>query len=88
MHDFFIKYQDRLIYATDLGSTPNSTTDEVKKKIHTEWLNDWEFFVTNNVMTTTQFEGKFKGLHLPKEVIENIQSECGKWVPWFKEMNR
>jgi hypothetical protein len=82
VHDFIIKYQDRLIYATDHGVDPQSNFDEVNKNVHEVRVSDWKFFTTNEEMTVPDFIEKFKGLKLPKEVINKIyRKNAEKWFP-------
>lgn len=70
-HDFFMKYQDRLIYATD--RQVNATTDiaELKKRTHESWLKDWIFYATDSSINL-KGHGELKGLKLPREVIDKI----------------
>ena len=82
VHDFMIKYQDRLIYATDHGVDAKSKFLEVNKEVHTVRMSDWKFFVTSEVMTVPNFSETFKGLKLPKEVIDKIyRTNAEKWFP-------
>lgn len=82
VHDFMIKYQDRLIYATDHGVEPKSDFEAVNKDVHEVRASDWKFFVTDEEMTVPDFNGKFKGLKLPKEVVDKIYwSNAKKWFP-------
>jgi predicted TIM-barrel fold metal-dependent hydrolase len=77
--DFFIKYQDRLIYGTDRQVNP-SKPETLKKNIHDGWIRDWTFFATNNSMTLAKF-GELKGLQLPREVIDKIYlKNAEKWL--------
>lgn len=82
VHDFMIKYQDRLIYATDHGVEPESNFEEVNKDVHKVRTSDWKFFVTDEEMSVRDFDGRFKGLKLPKEVVDKIYwSNAKKWFP-------
>jgi hypothetical protein len=82
VHDFFMKYQDRLIYGTDRIADGTKKAAEVESFVHTAWLKDWQFFCTNDKMNSTSFEGDFKGLRLPKEVIDKIyRKNAEKWFP-------
>ncbi len=74
VHDFFIKYQDRIIYATDGGDYHGSPSDPVKLKEHAHevWTRDWKFLTTDKPMTSWEVDGEFKGLKLPKTVIDKI----------------
>jgi predicted TIM-barrel fold metal-dependent hydrolase len=89
VHDFFIKYQDRLLYGTDLrmGASDiagQGITDpaEVRKHVHEVWLRHWKFFTTDETMTVPKVAGEFKGLKLPKEVVDKIyRKNAEKWIP-------
>jgi predicted TIM-barrel fold metal-dependent hydrolase len=82
VHDFFIKYQDRLIYSTDNGVNAKSNFVEANKRFHDVRLSDWKFFVTNEKMNVSHFGESFNGLKLPKEVIDKIYREnARKWFP-------
>jgi hypothetical protein len=82
VHDFMIKYQDRLIYATDHGVDPKSNVDAVNKYVHNVRVSDWKFFVTDEEMTVPDFSEKFRGLKLPKEVVDKIyRTNAKKWFP-------
>jgi predicted TIM-barrel fold metal-dependent hydrolase len=82
VHDFMIKYQDRLIYGTDDGVDAKSDLAELKKSLHRGRMEDWIFLATADEMSTKDFPGKFKGLQLPKQVIDKIYREnAKKWFP-------
>jgi predicted TIM-barrel fold metal-dependent hydrolase len=72
VYDFFIKYQDRLIYATDITVFANQDAAAVKKRAHETWLRDWKFLVTGDLMQAPAVDGAFKALHLPREVVDKI----------------
>lgn len=81
VHDFFIKYQDRLLYGTDLGVSANADPAGVQKNAHEVWLHDWKFFTTAEKMTNS---GKieFNGLKLPRQVVDKIYyKNARKWIP-------
>lgn len=82
IRQFFMKYQDRLIYGTDMDIDSTSNTAAVKNKLHKIWITDWEYFVTDNKMTSTNVNGVFIGLKLPKEVVDKIYYLNA--VRWFK----
>ncbi|MDP1725431.1 MAG: amidohydrolase family protein [Bacteroidota bacterium] len=82
VHDFMIKYQDRLLYATDQVVAKDSDFGELKKSMHGTRVSDWKFFVTNEEMSVSDFDGRFRGLKLPKEVIDKIyRKNAKKWFP-------
>ena len=89
VHDFFIKYQDRLLYATDLLVNDTEDTTALKKNIHNTWVRDWAFFTTDENMQSPDVEGTFQGLKLPREVIDKIYfRNAEKWYPKFEKGNR
>lgn len=82
VHDFIIKYQDRLIYATDIIVDGSKTHTEMKEHAHNLRLNDWNFFTTDERIRNSQVEGEFKGLKLPRSVIDKIyRTNAEKWFP-------
>lgn len=82
VHDFLIKYQDRLIYGTDMGVDEKSNFDAVNKDAHDVRISNWKFFTTNDEMTVPDVKGSFKGQHLPKEVVDKIyRLNAEKWYP-------
>jgi predicted TIM-barrel fold metal-dependent hydrolase len=74
VHDFFVKYADRILYGTDMADSPIAEPDPeiFKKNCHDTWLRDWEYLVSDHTMTSPEVEGEFKGLKLPAEVIDKI----------------
>lgn len=82
VRDFLIKYQDRIIYGTDSHIGDESKPSDAKKEIHESWKTDWKYFVTDIEMNDSRVNGKFKGLHLPKKVIDKIFHNNA--VYWFR----
>ena len=72
VHDFFIKYQDRIMYGTDLEDNKTMAPDEIKKHAHEIWLRDWRYLTTGDSLQSPYVDKKFKGLQLPKTVIDKI----------------
>ena len=80
VRDFCIKYQDRLLYGTDLSDNDGNPED-LSEWIHDTWLDDWKYFTSNDKMTSDKFRGTFEGLQLPREVVRKIYSENA--VRWY-----
>ena len=79
VHDFFIKYQDRLVYGTDLRSSAMDIVNKgikdpegIKMHAHEVWMRHWKFFTSDQMMRVPKVEGEFRGLKLPREVIDKI----------------
>lgn len=82
VRNFCIKYQDRLLYGTDLADSGTSNGAGLAKNIHATWLDDWKYFTSKDEMTSDKFRGKFVGLQLPKDVVRKIYSENA--IRWYK----
>lgn len=84
VRNFFIKYQDRLLYATDMSDDGKRNQDQLQQEMHDTWLLDWQFLVTDDWMTSDRVNEKFQGLKLPKEVADKIYAKnARKWLKMF-----
>lgn len=82
VHDFLIKYQDRLIYATDEGVNSKKDPHEVAKAAHENWLRHWRFFTSGDTMKVPKVEKEFRGMKLPRSVVDKIYLQnAEKWFP-------
>lgn len=82
VRDFIMKYQDRLLYGTDIGYRTGNNPDSFKKMMHNEWIDDWKYFATDTEMTSDKFRGTFDGLKLPKRVVDKLYRENA--IRWYK----
>ncbi len=82
VRDFFINYQDRLIYGSDSGFSDSENPEQASNHLHETWIANWKYFATDEVMTASEVDGTFKGLKLPKEVIDKIYRLNA--MKWFK----
>ena len=82
VRNFCIKYQDRLLYGTDVSYNGGGNPEAFKKRMHDAWLDDWKYFATDLDMTSDKFDGKFYGLELPKRVVDKIFHENA--IKWYK----
>jgi predicted TIM-barrel fold metal-dependent hydrolase len=69
---FFIKYQDRILYGTDITRGKDQTDAALADEAHAAWLADWKFLAGNSASQSEEFEGTFLGLALPRAVIDKI----------------
>ena len=89
VHDFFIKYQDRILYGTDMRHDAMdivnghiTTTEGLRKHAHELWLRHWRFFTTSEKMKAPEVEGEFYGLRLPRQVVDKIYyKNAQRWIP-------
>ena len=79
--NFVLKYQDRIIYGTDLVLWNTGNSQQAKVRFHNRWLEEWEYLTTDQKMTVEQVNGEFNGLKLPKKVIDKIYYKNA--VKWF-----
>lgn len=69
---FLIRYQDRILYGTDIAHARGQADAEVASEAHEAWLADWRFLNTDDTLHSDDFEGAFVGLALPTAVIDKI----------------
>jgi hypothetical protein len=79
---FFIKYQDRLLYGSDLTENPpdphqraqNPPMDSAQFAVEADtfWRSDWIYLATSQVQPIDAIKSHVKGLALPRTVIDKI----------------
>ncbi len=86
VRDFIIKYQDRLLYATDIVVSENSDIEERIEWLDNEWKSDWTYFSSNEEMNSPNVDGSFKGLDLDEDVLRKIyHTNAINWYPGIFE---
>lgn len=81
VRDFFLKYQDRILYGTDLGDGGGQAEEDLYRGMSENWKRDWEYFVTDNVMNSSLVKNTFRGLKLPKDVVDKVFYKNA--INWF-----
>ncbi len=85
VRDFCIRYQDRILYGTDLGAGytyMKTDIDGTLEKINTTYDKDYRYFATGEEMSVWEVDGSFRGLALPKPVLRRMFYENTlKWYP-------
>ena len=69
---FFIRYQDRILYGTDDEYGPSDGDPQAVAAIATDWRRDWRFLVTDEQMRSPELGRAFRGMHLPRSVVDKI----------------
>ncbi len=72
VRSFLIRYQDRILYGSDLDYGPAEGAPRELRALHSGWLSDWRFLATAEDMHSPDFAPGFRGLHLPRGVIDRI----------------
>ncbi|MBI1941654.1 MAG: amidohydrolase family protein, partial [Acidobacteria bacterium] len=77
---FLIKYQDRVLYATDLVALPGEDAEQAVKRWEEEYARDWTYFTTDG---TVEYSGRtIRGLALPEPVLRKFYHwNALHWVP-------
>ena len=77
---FLIKYQDRVLYGTDLDLHADADLPEALAEWQSRYARDWKFLATSETLTV---EGKqVRGLNLPQPVLQKIfRSNAIRWIP-------
>ncbi len=76
---FLLKYQDRVLYATDVSVLPRSKTEGALAELRKTYARDWKFFSTSE---TVEFMGHtYEGLSLPRPVLQKLFHDNA--VHWF-----
>jgi len=77
---FVIKYQDRILYGTDLVVMPKDKTEEALAEWNDTYARDWKFFATDQ---TVEYKGhRYQGLALPGPVLRKIfHDNAVHWLP-------
>jgi predicted TIM-barrel fold metal-dependent hydrolase len=80
VREFLIKYQDRVLYGTDLDMLASANVQETLKEWQSTYAREWKFLATGD-----SFESngkKFTGLALPEPVLRKIYRENARhWIP-------
>ncbi len=75
---FFIQYQDRLLYSTDLSAYDH--TGNFEHHLNT-WRSDWRWFTEAGMMTSPIVRRPFRGLALPTSVLKKIYHDNAvRWL--------
>jgi predicted TIM-barrel fold metal-dependent hydrolase len=72
VRDFLIRYQDRVLYGSDDAYGPGDSDPKAVAEIHADWLADWRFLATADRMHSVDFSSEYRGLRLPRAVIDKI----------------
>ena len=80
VREFILKYQDRIVYGTDLGVEANEAPQDAVKEWEEQYSNDWRYFSTSDVFE--YFGHKAEGLGLPQSVLRKLYHDNAvHWIP-------
>jgi predicted TIM-barrel fold metal-dependent hydrolase len=72
VREFFIRYQDRILYATDLTQSAEVAPAEMAQEAATVWRADWKYLATGETQNVEALRRDVRGLSLPRTVIDKI----------------
>ena len=72
VRQFLLRYQDRVLYGSDDNYGPSDSDPAAVAEVHSGWLADWRFLATADPMQSPDFPQSFRGLHLPREVLDKL----------------
>ena len=77
---FLIKYQDRVLYGTDLDLLASTNITEALNEWKSTYARDWRFLATGDIFSA---DGRqVHGLNLPEPVLRKIfRSNALHWIP-------
>jgi len=80
VREFLLKYQDRILYATDFGAMPWDNGAQSASRWEKELELDWKYFATDE---TLEYQGRaVRGLALPEPVLRKLFRENAlRWAP-------
>jgi predicted TIM-barrel fold metal-dependent hydrolase len=84
---FLIKYQDRVVYGTDLEFLAKNATSEALKDWQDTYARDWKFLATDQML---QLRGReVQGLNLPEPVLRRIYHDNAvHWIPGIADSTK
>ncbi|HEY4739850.1 MAG TPA: amidohydrolase family protein [Candidatus Acidoferrales bacterium] len=80
VRNFLIKYQDRVLYGTDLEFLSDESAADALKEWQETYARDWKFLATDQKLP---YHGRqIEGLNLPEPVLRHIYHDNAvRWIP-------
>jgi len=80
VRDFIVKYQNRIVYGTDLGFSKEASPADAIKEWQEQYAKDWRYFATQDKF---EYEGhQTQGLGLPSAVLLKLyHANAVHWFP-------
>jgi predicted TIM-barrel fold metal-dependent hydrolase len=72
VRQFLMRYRGRILYGSDDSYGPGDFDARAVAEVHSGWVEDWRFLATSDRLHSSDFAKSFRGLHLPREVIDKI----------------
>jgi hypothetical protein len=69
---FFIKYQDRILYGSDMAQAPDQDGAALGREAEGVWRMHWRYFNTADSFKVSDLDQPVKGLALPRDVVDKL----------------
>lgn len=69
---FFIKYQDRIMYGSDMAQEPGQDGAALATEAERVWREHWRYFNTADRFKVADLDQPVQGLALPKRVVDKL----------------
>ncbi|MGQ3053719.1 MAG: hypothetical protein ACT6S0_18235 [Roseateles sp.] len=69
---FFIKYQDRILYGSDIAQAPGQDGAALAKEAEGVWRMHWRYFNTADSFKVADLDKPVTGLALPRDVVDKL----------------
>jgi predicted TIM-barrel fold metal-dependent hydrolase len=72
VRQFLIRYQDRVLYGSDLTQAPEQTGAAMAVEAERVWRSHWRYFNTDDTFTVPELDSPVRGLALPRTVVDKL----------------
>ena len=72
VRQFFIRYQDRLMYGSDMSQEPGQDGAALAREAEGVWRMHWRYFNTADSFKVGDLDKPVKGLALPRAVVDKL----------------
>jgi predicted TIM-barrel fold metal-dependent hydrolase len=72
VRQFFIRYQDRVLYGSDLTQAPDQPGAAMAVEAERVWRSHWRYFNTDDTFTVPELDSPVRGLALPRAVVDKL----------------
>ncbi len=69
---FVIRYQDRLLYGSDLSQEPGEAGSTMAEETGKVWRQHWRYFVSADTFRVPELDRPVQGLALPASVVDKL----------------
>jgi len=78
---FILKYQDRIVYGTDLGFYPEANPEQSARSWEGTFARDWRYLATSDKFEI-QGGREIQGLALARDVLKKLYHDNAvRWIP-------